>query len=547
MRKILMTVTVVFFSLTLLLPCLSAKELHIGIPTEPWDLDPAIRTDTGSGYLIDNIYDPLIEIGADNEVTSEFALAKGWEWKNGAKTIILHLRKGIKFHDGSDFTSADVKYNMEWQLDEANNAPNKGLVGPVTNIKIIDDYTMQIDFKAPFTDALMQWSRCLDGIVPEGAHGKRKEEKGASGIVGTELSRAPIGTGPFKFVEWVSGSHITLEKFDGYWIKGIPAMDKAVFEFIKDPAAMQAALISGSVHIVDKVAYKDYATIKRIPSIVTKRIPGIQTQIIYLNLSAPPFGVSEEKAHDKKAIEKAYNLRKFLFHAIDREEIAEELFYGMASVQYGPWYADSDLTSPKLKKMKLHDPVLAKKFLEKAGVGDKGFSFRMMATNVQWFVDVSTIIQEQLRPYNVKVEVIPIDKSAFFDTMYETEDWDSGMEDWGLNNFSALSWLYSAYYRNNHNHNHWHHISDDLSENYHLSVPGHKEFVDMYDKAELEPDPETRKQLVWKMQEQVTEDVIQVDLMFLDNLHAWRDSVKGYGRGLNSQGQINLKFITEFN
>lgn len=522
------------------------KELRVGIATEPWDLDPAIRTDTGSGYLIKNIYDPLIELDQDNEPTSEFALAEGWEWKNGARAIVLYLRKGVTFHDGTDFTAADVKYNIEWQLDPENNAPNKGLLGPIESIEIIDDYTLKVNFSAPFTSALQEWSRALDGIVPEGGHGKRAEEKGVGGIIGTELSRNPIGTGPFKFVEWVSGSHIALEKFDDYWVEGVPAMDRAVFEFITDSAAMEAALISGSIHIMDKVPNRDFETLSKKPRIVTKRIPGIQTQVIYINLSSPPFGISADQIGDKEAIEKAYNLRKFLFHAIDRQEIADELFYGMASIQYGPWYADSDWASPKLKKMTLHDQKLAKEYLAKAGYPDGGFNFRMMATNAQWFVDVSTLIQEQLRPYGVDVEVIPIDKSAFFDTMYETEDWDTGMEDWGLNNFLAISWLYSGYYRNNHNHNRWQHAAPDLPEGFHETVPGHKEFCDLCDKAIIEPDEKKQKEMVWKLQEMVTEDVIQIDLMFLDNLHAWRDSIKGFGEGLNSQGNINLKFITEF-
>ena len=523
-----------------------AKELHVGIATEPWDLDPAIRTDTGSGYIIQNVYDPLIDLDQNNEPTTKFALCKAWEWQNDAKTIILHLRKGVKFHDGTDFTASDVKYNIEWQLDPENNAPNKGLLGPIEAVKIIDDYTLEVDFSAPYTAALQQWSRSLDGIVPEGGHGKRSEEKGTSGIVGTELSRHPVGTGPFKFVKWVSGSSITLEKFDGYWVPGVPVVNKVVFEFIGDPAAMEAALISGAVDIVDKIPFRDFASISKMPGIETKRVPGIQTEVIYINLDAPPFGISADQIGDQKAIDKAYNLRKFLFYAIDREEIKQKIFYGMATIQYGPWYPGSDWTSPKLKGMTLHDPELAKQYLAKAGYPNGGLSFRMMATNVQWFVDVATVIQEQLRPYGVKVEVIPIDKSAFFDTMYETDNWDTGMEDWGLNNFLAISWLYSAYYRNNHNHNNWHHAAPDLKSNYHESVPGHAEFCALYDKASVEPDEQKRKELVWKMQEMVTNDVIQIDLMFLDNLYAWRDTVKGYGDGLNSQGSINLKYITEY-
>jgi len=525
-----------------------AGELHIGIATEPWDLDPAIRTDTGSGYIITNVYDALIGLDQNNEPTAEFTLCTGWELKNNAQTIVLFLREGVKFHDGTSFTAADVKYNIDWMLDPDNNAPNKGLLGPIESVNIIDDFTLEVNFSAPYTGVLQQWSRVLDGVVPQWAHGKRSEEKGVAGFAGTDLSRNPIGTGPFKFVDWVSGSHITLEKFDDYWAAGVPGegIDTVVFEIVGDPAAMQAALIAGSLQIVDKVAFRDFEALSRMPGIVTRRIPGIQTQYVTLNLGAPPFGITADQIGDEAAIEKAYNLRKFMFHAIDRDEIADELFYGMNTNQYGPWYPDSEWTSPNLKGITLHDKNLAQEYLTKAGYPDGGLSFRMIATNVQWFVDVSTIIQEQLRPYGVSVEVIPIDKAAFFDTLYETFDWESGMEDWGYSNFLAISWLFSGYYRNNHNHTHWHHAAPDLPDYYHETVPGHAEFSALYDEAIVEPDEQKRKELVWKMEEMLVENVIRIDLMILDNLHAWRDTVKGFGDGLNSQGEIDLRFVTEF-
>jgi peptide/nickel transport system substrate-binding protein len=350
-------------------------------------------------------------------------------------------------------------------------------------------------------------------------------------------------------VEWVSGSHITVEPFNEYWMEGVPApgIDRVVFEIIEDPSAMLAALVAGSIQIVDKVPFRDFETVAEMPGIETARIPGIQTQYVATNLGAPPFGITEEEIGDEEAIERAYNLRKFLYHAIDRDEIAEDIFYGMATTQYGPWYPDSEWFSPELLDRPLYDPELAQQHLEAAGPEyADGFDFRMICTNAQWFCDVSTIIQEQLRPYGVNVEVIPIDKAAFFDTIYETFDWESGMEDWGMSNFVAESWLWSGWYRNDHNHIHWHHQTDDLPETYHETVPGHAEFSELWDQANIEPDDDARKAMVYELQEMTVDDVIRINLMFADNLHAWRDSVKGYGDGLNSQGNINLKFVTEF-
>jgi ABC-type transport system substrate-binding protein len=239
--------------------------------------------------------------------------------------------------------------------------------------------------------------------------------------------------------------------------------------------------------------------------------------------------------------------RKFMMYAIDREEIRDEIFFGMATIMYGPWYPDSEWFSPKLRGRVLHDPELARQYLERYYElgGEKPLRFRIIATNAQWFVDVATLIQAQLKEFGVEAEVVPLEKRTLFATM-KTLDWEAGVEDWGYGNFSALYWLYAGYYRNNHNHNHWHHAAPDLRPDYHPTVPGHEEFTRLYDIAIAEPDVQKRKELVWKMQEMLVENVVRIDLMILDNIYAWREEVVGYGDGLNSTGDINLRFIKEF-
>ena len=550
MHSVVRRLLVVGFGVLLFAGLTQAGELRIGIATEPWDLDPAIYTDTGSGYIIQNVYDPLIELGPDNEPTTEYAVCESWEFSEDATAITLHIRPGIKFHDGSDLTAQDVKYNFEWILDPENESPMRRVVGPVAELNILDDYTLEVVYEKPFPEALQYLARAFAGIVPEGAHGTRSPEKGIAGIAGTDLSRNPIGSGPFKFVEWVSGSHIVLERFDDYWAEGVPApgIDRVVFEFIGDQAALMASLIAGRIHIVDKVTYRDYDFISRMPGIVTKRLPGIQEQYVALNLGSHPFGITADEVGDEQAIARALAARKFMMYAIDREEIRDEIFFGMATIMYGPWYPDSEWFSPRLRGRVLHDPELARQYLEEyyALGGERPLRFRIIATNAQWFVDVATLIQEQLRQYGVETEVIPVDKATFFDTLYETFDWEAGVEDWGYGNFSALYWMYAGYYRNHHNHNHWHHAAPDLPEHYHPTVPGHAEFCALYDEAIVEPDVQRRKELTWQMQEMLVENVVRIDLMIADNLYAWREEVVGYGDGLNSEGDINLRYIREF-
>ena len=101
-------------------------EIRIGISTEPWDLDPAIETDTGSSYIIDSVYDPIFDLDVNREPTTEFALAESWLFNDDATVLTVKLREGVKFHDGSDLDAYDLKYNIDWQLDPDNEAPNVG-------------------------------------------------------------------------------------------------------------------------------------------------------------------------------------------------------------------------------------------------------------------------------------------------------------------------------------------------------------------------------------------------------------------------------------
>jgi len=132
----------------------SLEELRVGIGSEPWDLDPATATDMGSYHLLKNVYDPIIEYDSNNELTTENSLTRNYEWRDGNKTLVLYLREGVSFHDGSDFTASDVKYNLEWQLNPDNDAPWKGQLGPISEINVVDDYTLEVKFESPTPHAL---------------------------------------------------------------------------------------------------------------------------------------------------------------------------------------------------------------------------------------------------------------------------------------------------------------------------------------------------------------------------------------------------------
>ncbi|MCD5408223.1 ABC transporter substrate-binding protein [Candidatus Bipolaricaulota bacterium] len=515
-----------------------AGVLQVGISGEPRNLDPALYTDIASAWLVQNIYDPLVELSVTGEPLPEYSLCKAWEFNADATAITLHLRPGVRFHDGRELTAEDVVYNFEWILDPENASPVRKALAPVEEVEALDPYTVKVTFRYPFPEALQYWSRALIGIVPAASRPRGE----------SPLARDPIGTGPYRFVEWKEGSHIVLEPFDDYWMEGIPPRDvsRVKFVFFADEAAKVAALLAGAVHLVDWVSPRDYVALQDVPGIELARIPGIQHQYVALNLASHPFGLTADEVGDPVAIERALMARKFMMYAIDREEIRDEIFYGMATIMYGPWYPDSEWFSPHLRGRVLHDPELARQYLEEyyALGGARPLRFRIIATNAWWFVDVATLIQEQLRQYGVEAEVIPLEKRALFATL-KTLDWEAAVEDFAHGIPAVLRWLRFGYCKVP-NHNHWYHAAEDLPPQYFPTHPGHEEFCRLWDEASSAPDPENRKELVWRMQEMLVENVIRIDLMMVDSLLAWRGEVRFAEGTVPLLGALHLKTVVGF-
>ncbi len=513
-------------------------ELRIGISGEPWNLDPGLYTDIASVWLIQNIYDPLVELSVTGEPLPDYSLAESWEFNEEATAITLHLRRGVRFHDGSEFTAEDVVYNFQWILDPDNASPVRKDLGPITAVEALDPYSVKVTFQYPFPEALQYWSRALIGIVPAGSR-QGKE---------TPLARHPIGTGPYRFVEWKKGSYIVLEPFTGYWIEGVPpeGITRVKFLFFGDEASKVAALLAGEVHIVDWISPRDYLALQDAQGIKLARIPGVQHQYMALNLASHPFGITKDEVGSEEVIQRALMARKFVMYAIDREEIRDEVFFGLATIMYGPWYPDSEWFSPKLRGRVLHDPERAKAYLEKYYElgGEKPLSFKIIATNTGWFVDVATLIQAQLKRYSVEAEVIPLEKRSLFATL-KTLDWEAAVEDFAHGIPAVLRWLRFGYYKVP-NHNHWYHAAEDLPPQYYPTHPGHEEFCRLWDLASVEPDVEKRKGLVWAMEEMLVENVIRIDLMMVDSLLAWRKEVRFAEGSVQLLGTLHLKTVTAF-
>lgn len=505
--------------------------LNVALSAEVWNFDPALWTDTATSTIGGLIYDEVVELTTDEQLTAGLAESVP-EPTDGGRAFEFTLREGLTFHNGDDVTVEDFKYSVDWILNEENNSPIRSRFPFVTGTEVVGDRTLRMNLEQPF--ATLNWwlTRGLEGIVPKGSRGETKEGKGPSGLA-TDLTKDPTGagTGPFEFVEWKSGSHVLLEKFDDHWRDDVPYVDEIKFDFVGENSTRLAGLRSGNIDLTDKVPPKDFESLKGQPNITAESVPGNLTQVLYLNMM--------DSGGNPMA---NVNNRRAVLFGIDAEEILDEIFYGQGVVQKGPWYPDSDWTSPRLKEMDLYDPEKARAELEKAGNPD-GFEMDIVATKGSWFKDEAVVIQNQLSNIGIDVSVTAVDKSTLFDQVYGTTDWHAAMEDWGQSIPVATYWLDAGYADNNHNHNNWHHPADDLQDPYEASGPpapedaegdfsnGHEWFVSRLREAQAATDEQTQKEIVYELEEYVTLNAIQIDIAYVNSLSAWQNSVSGYEMG----------------
>ena len=171
------------------------------------NLDPQDTNDNASYGPEKLMYEGLVGYNAAMEMEAQ--LAERWEASDDATEFTFFLRQGINFHDGTPFNAEAVKYNFERVINPDNALKRYGLYNIIASVEVIDEYTVKFTTTKPFGAMLATFAHPAGGIISPTAAAQYSDVH--------EFGKNPVGTGPFKFVEWVPGDHLTVEKFDGYW------------------------------------------------------------------------------------------------------------------------------------------------------------------------------------------------------------------------------------------------------------------------------------------------------------------------------------------
>ncbi len=368
--------------------------LSLGMVLEPPNLDPTAGAASAIREVTyQNIFEGLTRIDAKGEVQPD--LAESWSVSKDALTYTFRLIPGVKFHDGKPFDCAVVKFSYERAMAPDSVNAQKGLFAPIAKIECPDPNTAVVTLKAPSAQFLfnMGWGDAVmvhpDSVANNATH--------------------PVGTGAFKFKEWVQGDHVTLARNAEYW-GSQPKLSEVTFRFIADPAAATAAMLSGDLDAFSNFpAPETLDTLKADARLVVKVGTTEGKTILALNNARKPFD--------------DVRVRRALTHAIDRHALIEAVQSGFGA-PIGSHYVPGDPGYVDLTQTYPFDVAAAKALLAAAGV-KPGATITIALPPPPYARKGGEVIAAMLQQVGIKAKLVPIEWAQWIDQVFLKGDFDA--------------------------------------------------------------------------------------------------------------------------
>ena len=363
----------------------------IGLQLEPPHLDP---TSAAAGaidqVLYSNVFEGLTRFMGDGSVVP--GLAKSWEISVDGLTYTFHLNSGVTFHDGTTMDADDVKFSLDRARAEDSTNAQKALYADIASVEVIDPATVKLTLSKPNGNMLfnLAWGDAVI-VAPESID---------------DIKTSPVGTGAFKFANWVQGDRITLEKNSAYW--GTPAvLNSATFKFISDPTAAFAAVMAEDVD-----AFAGFPAPENLPQFDAD--PRFQV------LVGSTEGETILSTNNKQAPFDDVRVREALAHAIDRQAIIDGAMFGYGT-PIGTHFAPHNPAYKDLTGGSAYDPERAKALLAEAGLAD-GFETTLHLPPPSYARRGGEIIAAQLAQVGIKAEIINVEWAQWLETVFRGKD-----------------------------------------------------------------------------------------------------------------------------
>jgi ABC-type transport system substrate-binding protein len=482
----------------------SQKELVIVRPTDPVSLDPQLETTAPGSWVFSQVLEPLITVNQNMEI--EGRLATSWEFVDPTR-LRFKLREGVTFHDGTPFNAEAVKFTWDRAFNSDPPGRWKSLAGPVQGIEIVDEYTVDLVAQQPYGPLLLTATMPYTGIVSPTAVEQ----------YGEDFGRNPVGTGPFKFVEWRTNDRIVLEANEDYW-RGRPALDRVIFRTVPEEGARMLSLRTGEADMVLMPTPSELPALEADPDFIVEGAPGVGVFYLAFNLAMP--------------IVDDVRVRHAIAHAIDRELIVDAILEGggvlATSVIGSPVFGYKDMN---LLERYPYDPERARELLQEAGYtpGSDGLMrdasgnvlrLQALPSNGRSLKDreIAEAIQEFLRQVGIEVELDFFEWATTFTLMRgETLDYHLNTFTWFTTTADADYTMYSNY------------VSTELPpaswNRWRYANPQVDEWLKA---ARASLDPEERAELYGKVQDQLAVDLPAIPIYGSYEVAALSADVTGY-------------------
>ena len=377
--------------------------------------------------LVENIYENLFMF--DRNANSVPALAVSY--KNISPLVWeFKLRPNVKFTNGEPFNAASAKWSLETQRDDPK-VTSRSWLATIKEVKVVDDLTIHIYTKNPDPELIneLTWA------------GEQMPLKYGKEEYNDRMINEPVGTGPYKLVEWKKDVKIVLEYNENWWGPK-PDVRRVEIRPIPEPSTRAAALISGEVDFIDNPQPEDVPRISATKGLSVETTPSQRVVYLFMDSYRSKGGAAPEGSPGLATGEKNplldVRVRKALYQAIDREMICQQLHQGLASPAYQPMIPSSkvyvDVTPPK------YDPETAKKLLAEAGYPN-GFKLNISTMNDRLPHDKDTVlvVASQFKKIGVDATVYDFPKTIIY-AAYAAYDMTIGLQTWGALTMPGMSW-----------------------------------------------------------------------------------------------------------
>src|SRR6185369_5374444 len=364
-----------------LTPAFAAKDVIVAVASTFTTMDPYDANDTLSQAVVKSFYQGLF--GFDRTMKIVPVLAESYEASKDGLVYTVKLKHGIKFHDGTDFNAEAVKVTFDRVTNPENKLKRYVLYKNIAKTEAVDPFTVRFTLHEPFSPFINSLAHPSGVVISPAALQK----------YGKGIAQNPVGTGPFKFVEWKQSDYMKAEKFAGYWRKGYPKVDTITWRPVVDNNSRSAMMQTGEAHFTYPVPYEQAEVLKAKPNLELTAAPSIVHRYLSMNTQQKPF--------DNLKVRQAVN------YAINKEALAKVAFSGYAipaegvmpqgveyAVKLGPWP---------------YDPAKARALLKEAGYPNGFETILWSAFNNTTGQKVIQFLQQQLAQVGIKAQVLALE------------------------------------------------------------------------------------------------------------------------------------------